>query len=288
MSANEAGATKGTILLVHGLWLTARSWKGWVDRYQKAGYTVLAPNWPGLEGEVEAIRRDPSPLKGLKIKTVVDHYERIIRRLDAPPILMGHSFGGLMVQLLVDRGLGSAGVLVAPAQTAGIPVLPWVTIRATLPVFGNPFTFNAAVPLTPKQFNYGFTNELDAAASRRVYDELHIPGAAHILWQAGLALLNPNGASKVDYRKNGRAPLLFMAGTRDHLSPPSISKANVRRYTNASVVTEYKEFAGRTHNTVGQVGWEEVADYALQWASKYAPAKRAEPALAGRSGVLSA
>jgi pimeloyl-ACP methyl ester carboxylesterase len=274
MSASDTTTSKGTIVLIHGLWLTARSWQGWIERYQMAGYTVLAPNWPGLEGDVEAIRRDSSPLWGLKIKTVVDHYERIIRRLDAPPLLMGHSFGGLMVQLLADRGLGSAGVLVASAQTAGIPVLPLVTLRATLPVFGNPFTFNAAVPLTPKQFNYAFTNELDAAASRRVYDELHIPGAAHILWQAGLALLNPNGASRVDYGKQNRAPLLFIAGSEDHLSPPAISKANQRRYTSAGTVADYKEYPGRTHHTVGQDGWEEVADYALQWASRYAPAPR--------------
>jgi pimeloyl-ACP methyl ester carboxylesterase len=183
---------------------------------------------------------------------------------------MGHSFGGLMVQLLVDRGLGAAGVLVAPAQTAGIPVLPLVTIRATLPVFGNPFTYNAAVTLTPAQFNYAFTNELDATASRKVYDELQIPGAAHILWQAGLALLNPNGASKVDYGRKDRVPLLFMAGEKDHLSPPAISKANVKKYAGWGAITEYKEYPGRTHHTVGQKGWEAVADHALSWAREHA------------------
>jgi pimeloyl-ACP methyl ester carboxylesterase len=274
---NGNGGKNPTILFVHGLWLTPRSWSGWVQRYEKAGCTVLAPSWPGLEGEVEAVRRDPTPLKGLRIKTVVDHYERIIRRLDRPPILMGHSFGGLMVQLLVDRGLAAAGVLLGSAQTAGIPVLPLVTIRATLPVFGNPFTYNAAVPLTPKQFNYAFTNELDAVASRRVYDELHIPGAAHILWQGGFALLNPNAESKVDYRNGRRAPLLFIAGDKDHLSPPAISKANVRKYAGSGAVTEYKEYRGRTHHTVGQEGWEEVADFALAWAREHALSSEGMP-----------
>src|SRR5437870_10165749 len=167
MTTNGRNASKPTIVLIHGLWLTPRSWEGWIDRYQKAGYNVLAPSWPGLEGEVEAIRKNPSPLKGLKLKTVVDHYERIIRKLESPPILMGHSFGGLIVQLLVDRGLGAAGVVIDSAQSAGVPVLPLSTVRATLSILGNPFTFNKAVSLTPSQFNYAFTNELDAAESKK-------------------------------------------------------------------------------------------------------------------------
>ncbi len=271
MSSNERSNTKPTILLIHGLWLTPRSWEGWIDRYKKAGYKVLAPSWPGLEGEVEAIRRDPSALKGLKLKTVVDHYDRIIRKLDTQPILMGHSFGGLIVQMLVDRGLGAAGVLVDSAQTAGIPVLPLSTIWATIPVLGNPFTFNAAVSLSPKKFNYAFTNELNAVESKKVYDRLQIPGAARILWDAALALLNPNASSKVSYRNNNRAPLLFIAGGNDHLVPPGINKANMHKYVeNSSAVTDYREFPNRTHHTVGQKGWEEVADYAVQWAAEHA------------------
>jgi pimeloyl-ACP methyl ester carboxylesterase len=201
MSTNGRGSNKPTIVLIHGLWLTPRSWEGWIDRYQKAGYNVIAPSWPGLEGEVEAIRKDPSALKGLKLKTVVDHYDRIIRKLDAQPILMGHSFGGLIVQMLVDRGLGSAGILVDSAQTAGVPVLPFSTIRATLPILGNPFSYNRATPLSPKQFNYAFTNELDAVESKKVYDRYSIPAANAILWDAALALLNPKASSKVDYKK---------------------------------------------------------------------------------------
>jgi pimeloyl-ACP methyl ester carboxylesterase len=266
MTSMSNATTKPTIVLVHGLWLTPRSWKGWKERYERAGYTVLAPSWPGLEGEVEAIRRDPSPLEGLTIKTIVDHYERIIRTLSAPPILIGHSFGGLFVQMLVDRGLGAAGVLVNSAQPAGVPVLPLSTIRVGLPILGNPFTYNAAVPITPGQFNYAFTNELDAAASKQVYDELAIPGAAHVLWEGALALLNPNASTKVDFRKKDRAPLLFIAGGEDHTVPASINRANARKYAGSGAITDYEEFPGRTHHTVGQKGWEEVADYALQWA----------------------
>jgi len=271
MSSSGRNSSKPTIVLVHGLWLTPRSWEEWMDRYQKAGYNVLAPSWPGLEGEVEAVRRDPSPLKGLKLKTVVDHYDRIIRKLDSQPILIGHSFGGLIVQMLVDRGLGSAGILVDSAQTAGVPVLPWVTIRATLPILGNPFSYNRTTSLSPKQFNYAFTNELSPEESKKVYDRYSIPAANAILWDAALALLNSNGSSKVDYKKGDRAPLLFIAGGNDHLAPVAINKANLRKYVkNSSAVTDYREFPNRTHHTVGQKGWEEVADFAIQWADKNA------------------
>jgi len=268
--STAGSSSKPTIVLIHGLWLTPRSWEGWIDRYQKAGYKVLAPSWPGLEGEVEAIRNDPSPLKGLKLKTVVDHYERIIRKLDAPPIIMGHSFGGLIVQMLIDRGLGAAGVLVDSAQPAGIPVLPLATIRATLPILGNPFSFNAATSLSPKQFNFAFTNELSADESKKVYDRYQIPAANRILWDAALALLNPNGSSKVNFRNTNRAPLLFIAGGNDHLVPKAINKANLRKYVQGSAaVTDYREFPNRTHHTVGQKGWEEVADFAVQWAKDH-------------------
>jgi len=268
MGTNGPASGKPTIVLIHGLWLTPRSWEGWIDRYQKAGYNVIAPSWPGLEGEVESIRVDPSPLKRLKLKTVVDHYERIIRKLDAPPIIMGHSFGGLITQMLIDRGLGAAGILVDSAQTAGVPVLPFATIRATLPILGNPFSYSRTTSLSPSQFNFAFTNELSPAESKKVYDRYSIPAANSILWDAALALLNPNGSSKVDYGKSDRAPLLFIAGSNDHLAPPAINKANVRKYVkNSSAVTDYREFPNRTHHTVGQKGWEEVADFAIQWAN---------------------
>ena len=268
MSTNGPASGKPTIMLIHGLWLTPRSWEGWIDRYQKAGYNVIAPSWPGLEGEVEAIRKDPSPLKGLKLKTVVDHYDRIIRKLGTQPILMGHSFGGLIVQMLVDRGLGAAGVVIDSAQTAAVPVLPLSTIWSTITVLGNPFTFNAAVSLSPEKFHYAFTNEMNSVESKKVYDRYQIPGSGRILWDGALSLLNPNASSKVNYGNKDRAPLLFIAGGKDHLVPPAINKANVRKYVkNSSAITDYREFPNRTHHTVGQTGWEEVADHAIQWAT---------------------
>ncbi len=212
------------------------------------------------------MRKNPSALKGLRLKTVVDRYDSILRKLEPPPILMGHSFGGLIVQLLVDRGLGAAGVVIDSAQSAGVPVLPFSTVRATFSVLGNPFTFNKAVSLSPSQFNYAFTNELDPAASRKIYDRYQVPGSARILWDGAFSLLNPKAPSKVDYAKSDRAPLLFIAGGNDHLVPPAINKANVRKYAKSTALTAYREFPGRTHNTVAQAGWEEVADFALSWA----------------------
>ncbi|HEY1951177.1 MAG TPA: alpha/beta hydrolase [Gemmatimonadaceae bacterium] len=267
MGVNGRGSAKPTIVLIHGLWLTPRSWEGWIDRYGKLGYNVIAPAWPGLEVEVEAIRKDPSPLKRLKLTTVVNHYDGIIRKLDAPPIIIGHSFGGLITQLLIDRGLGAAGIVIDSAQTAGIAVLPFSTVRAGFPILGNPFSYGKTTSLTPKQFNYAFTNELSPADSQKVYDRYQIPAANSILWDAALALLNPKASSKVNYANAMRAPLLFIAGSSDHIVPPAINKANQRRYAKASTaVVDYREFPNRTHHIVGQAGWEEVADFAIRWA----------------------
>ena len=263
--STSAQSVKPTIVLIHGLWLTPKSWEGWIRKFEQAGYKVLAPAWPGMDGDVETIRKNPAALRGMRLMTVVDHYDRIVRGLDAPPILMGHSFGGLIVQLLVDRGLGAAGVVIDSAQSAGVPVLPLSTVRATLSILGNPFTFNKAVSLTPSQFNYAFTNELDATESKKVYDRLAVPGPARILWDGAFSLLNPKASSKVNYRNGKRAPLLFIAGGKDHLVPPAINKANVRKYSRSSALTAYREFPGRTHNTVSQAGWEQVADFALSW-----------------------
>jgi len=273
MTVDINAPPRPTIILIHGLWLTPKSWKGWIDRYQRAGYNVTAPAWPGLSGDIESIRRNPSALKGLNLKKIVDHYDHIIRPMERPPILIGHSFGGLIVQMLLDRGLGACGVAIDSAQSAGVPVLPLSTIRSTISILGNPFTYNAVVGLSPEKFHYAFTNSLDATESRRVYDDLAVPGPAHVLWEGALALLNPNAASKVNYRNGTRAPLLFIAGGADHLVPAAVNRANVKKYRNSTAITDYREFPNRTHFTVGEKGWEEVADFALQWAAKNARAQ---------------
>lgn len=259
-------AAPDTIVLIHGLWMTPRSWEHWIERYTAAGFTVLAPAWPGLEAEVEALRADPTPLTRLTITRIVDHYEGIIRALDRPPIIMGHSFGGTFTQLLLDRGLGAAGVGIDSSTVKGVLRLPLSTLRATFPVLGNPANRKKAVALTPKQFHYAFTNTLSEQESQAVYDRYHVPAAASILFEGAFANVNPHTAIRVNLANSDRAPLLLIAGGRDHIIPPAVTKENARRYHKSTAITAYKEFAGRGHFTAGEPGWEAVADYALSWA----------------------
>jgi alpha-beta hydrolase superfamily lysophospholipase len=260
-----------TIVLIHGLWMTPLCWEHWIDRYESHGHTALAPTWPRMDVPIDELRRDPSALGGLGITEIVDHYEKIIRALERPPILMGHSFGGLFLQLLLDRGLGAAGVAIHPGPVKGVYRLPLSALRAGFPVLGNPSNRNRAVPLTPKEFHYAFTNSLGEAESRRVYDRYHVPGPGRVLFQAAFANVNPRAASRVDLHKDDRAPLLLVAGDNDHTVPAAMVRENAKRQSKSAATTEYREYPGRTHYTLGQDGWEEVADDALAWATAREP-----------------
>jgi pimeloyl-ACP methyl ester carboxylesterase len=268
MTEDTPPPNRGTIVLIHGLWMTPKSWAGWRQRYEQAGYTVVAPAWPGVSDDVAGLRMDPSGLRNLRISTIVEHHATIIDRIvdetGEQPIIMGHSFGGLMTQLLLDRGYGKAGVAIDSAQSAGVPVLPRSVIKAGMPVLGRPWTINRTVLLNAKQFHYAFTNTLSMAESEKIREDLQVPAPGKPLWQAALHLLTNSGDSRIDYGRAGRAPLLFIAGTADHLVPPSVNHKNAKAYKVGVVVV--KEFEGRSHFIVGQDGWEQVADYALGWA----------------------
>jgi pimeloyl-ACP methyl ester carboxylesterase len=261
---------KPVVVLVHGLWLTPRSWEHWIDRYTAAGHRVLAPAWPGMEVEVDALRRDPSPMNGLGVVEVADHYESFLRGLDKAPIIIGHSFGGLLVQMLLDRGLGSAGVALHPAPPKGVLRLPVSALRSAFPVLRNPANRKRTVALTPAQWHYSFTNTLGPAESRAAYDRYHVPCPGRPLFQAATANLNPRSATRVDYRNDRRAPLLLIGGTADHTAPASMVRENAKRQRRSPSVTEYREYPGRSHFTGGSPGWEEVADFALGWATRQA------------------
>lgn len=265
--------TAGTIVLIHGLWMTPRSWEKWVQRYQAQGYRVLAPAWPGLEGEVEAIRRDPARIAGLGLHEVIARYEEVIRGLDEAPIIMGHSFGGAITQILLDRGLGSVGVAIDSAAVKGVLPLPYSTLKSAWPLLRNPANKNKAIALTPRQFQYAFAHTLSEEESDAAYERYHVPGAARVLFQGAFANFNPRAATKINFRNRRRPPLLFIAGDADHIVPPKVNKANVRLYRKSPAVTEYQEFPGRTHFVVGQDGWEDVADYALDWATRHIPTR---------------
>ena len=270
MTGHDSGETaaRPPIVLIHGLWLTPRSWEYWTDRYMARGYSVHAPTWPRMEGDVEGLRRDPSPMNRLGVKEVTDHYEGIVRGLERPPIIMGHSFGGLITELLLDRGLGAAGVAISPAQIKGVLRLPPAQIRATFPVLRNPANRNKTVELTPKQFHYNFTNTMTEEQAKQAYDRYQVPGPGRVLFQAAFANFNPRAATRVDFHKDDRPPLLVIGNDKDHTVPASVSKEAAKRLGKAKAVVDYKEFAGRPHFTAGAPGWEAVADYALDWASR--------------------
>jgi alpha-beta hydrolase superfamily lysophospholipase len=252
--------------------MTALSWEHWIDRYESRGYRVVARSWPGMEGDIDELRRDPSSVAGLGITEIVDHYEKIVRDLDSPPIVIGHSFGGLVAQILLDRGLGAAGVAIASAPVKGILFLPFSTLKVSFPALRNPANDRRAVPLTPEQFHYAFTNTLSEEESLNVYERYAVPGPDHVLFQAGLANFNPHAASTVNFHNDDRAPLLLVSGGHDHISPPSVVRANFNLYRKSRAVTDYKEYPERTHYTLGESGWEQVADFSLDWAVRHATA----------------
>ena len=274
--------TPDTIVLIHGFWVTPRSWEHWIDRYQSRGYRVLAPAYPGFEVEVEALNANPAPIEAMTVPAVVEHLQSVIRGLDSPPILMGHSAGGVFTQLLLDRGLGAVGVAINSAPTEGVAVVPLSQIRSTFPVLKNLANRHKAVGFTHKQWHYAFTNTFSEDESRALYERYHIPAPAAILWGSALVNIHPgHDDTYVDYSNDARAPLLFIAGGEDHLMPPSVQRSNAKHYK-SNTVTEVKEYPGRAHLLPAQEGWEEIADYALDWAVRHAQTK---PSASGASGA---
>jgi pimeloyl-ACP methyl ester carboxylesterase len=269
-------STPDTIILIHGLWMTPRSWEHWIAHYESRGYRVIAPAYPGLEIEVEALRADPSPIEAVTVAATVEHVEGLIGELDRQPIIMGHSFGGTITQVLLDHGHGAAGVAIDSVPTEGVRVVPPSQIKASFAVLHNPANRHKAVGLTAEQFHYAFTNALTEQQSARAYERYHIPAPGSWVWNGLLANLTPGRQDTwVNYDNGDRAPLLFIAGGEDHIMPPPVNKSNAKHYGKSGAVTEYKEFAGRCHFTVGQDGWRDVADYALSWAIDNATAPAA-------------
>jgi pimeloyl-ACP methyl ester carboxylesterase len=254
------------IVLIHGMWMTPRSWDKWVEHYGSRGHDAIAPGWPGVR-DPEETRNDPSPLKGLGLQKIVDHYDQIVRGLERPPIIIGHSFGGLVAQLLLNRGLGAAGVAIGTAPPKGIILLPPSTLRAGFPGLKNPFARNGLATLSPKQFRWRFTNTLGEEESEAIYREHYIPGTNRAFFEAAYAGLSRNSPAAVDFAKSDRAPLLLQVGGLDHISPPALNKKLLELYAKSPARTELKEYPERTHFTAGMDGWEQIADDALTWAS---------------------
>ena len=263
-----------TIVLIHGLWVTPRTWEPFQRFYEARGYRVFAPAWPRIHGEVEDIRRDPSALAGLGLLEIFEHYAKFVRTLDEPPILIGHSFGGLTVQVLLDRGLGAAGVSIDGTPPRGILPLPWSVIRSANPVLSNPLNYWRTVMLSFEQFRYTFANTMTEADAREAYERQAIPGPGRTVFQSALGNLTPNAATTINRRNDDRAPLLLIAGGSDHLVPPVLNRVNHVKYQQSRAVTDYKEFPNRSHLIIAQEGWQDVAQHALDWAETAVPHRR--------------
>lgn len=264
---SSAPGTPDTILLIHGFWMTPRSWEHWKERYESRGYTVLAPAWPGMGAEVEALNADSTSIASLDIEQIVDHYDKIVRNIDRPPVIMGHSFGGAFTQILLDRGLGAVGVGVSSATVKGILDLPWSTIKSSAPALLK--SKGKAVALTPKEFHYAFANTLSEDESNAIFERYAVPGPTTVLHEGAFANFHRNPPTKVDFGREGRAPMLLIGFGEDHVIPAKVSKHQEAKYDDEVTITEYKLFEGRPHFP-GAPGWEEVADYALSWAMEHA------------------
>ena len=259
-----------TIVLIHGFWVTPRSWENWKARYEERGFRVLTPTYPGFEGEVEALNADPTPITEVTIAQIVDHLAGVIGQLDRQTILIGHSAGGAITQILLDRGYGAVGVALNSAPTEGVRVLPLSQLKSTFVAFKNPANRHRAVPLTHEQWQYAFTNTFSDEESRALYERYAIPASGGILWSSVLANFMPGPQdAAVDYRNDARPPLLFISGGEDHIMPPSVQRSNAKHYK-GNTVTEIREYPGYAHLLPAQEGWEEIADYALEWALNHA------------------
>jgi pimeloyl-ACP methyl ester carboxylesterase len=270
-------AAPDTIVLIHGFWVTPRSWEKWVERYEGKGYHVLTPTYPGFEVEVEALREDPSPIEALTFPAIIEHIGGIIDGLDKPPIIIGHSAGGALTQILLDHGYGAAGVAIDSVPPEGVWVTPVSQIRSLFPILKNPANRHKGVGFTPEQFHYAFANTLSREESDEVYERYHIPASGRLVWVGATANFTPGHQEDyVDFRNEDRAPLLLIGGSEDNIMPPAVNQSNAKHYRHAKSSNDYKEFEGRSHySVIGGEGWEEVADYALEWATEHATTRPA-------------
>lgn len=264
-----AETAPNTIVLIHGFWVTPRSWEHWKTHYEAKGYNVLTPAYPGFEVEVEALRADPSPIERLEVSEIIDMLEKLIEGLDRPPIIMGHSAGGAFTQILLDHGFGAAGVVFNSAPTEGVKVIPLSQIKSSFPVLKNPANRHKAVGLTPEHRYDIFANTFGEERSLELYERYHIPASGRIFWGSALANIHPGkDDTYVDYHNDARAPLLFISGRQDPLFPPKVGHSNVKHYE-SNTVTEIVEYDG-PHLLPAIPEWEALADFALDWALQHA------------------
>jgi len=253
------------VVFVHGLWLHASSWQPWVELFNAAGYEAIAPGWPGDSDTVQATRDNADAVANYGVEQVTGYFADIISELPARPIVIGHSFGGLIVEKLLGDGHAAAGVAIDAAPIKGVLPVPISALRAAFPALHNPANLHRAVSLTPEQFQYAFGNALKPDEAEELYERWTIPSPARPLFQAATANLNPHAQTKVDVRNEDRGPLLLTMGGMDHTVPEAISKSTYKQYRKSSALTEIKEFEDRGHSLTIDSGWRDVADSVLEW-----------------------
>lgn len=257
---------KRTIVFIHGLWIHSSSWQPWMDFFNQQGYETINPGWPGDAPTVAECRNNPQAIANRGVAEIADSYAGVIQTLAEPPILIGHSFGGLLTQVLLGRGIAAAGIAIDPAPMKGVWQLPFSALKASFPVLGNPFNLKKAISLTFDQFRYGFANAIPEEEARSLYDRWTIPAPARPLFQAATASF-AGSETKVNTGNTTRGPLLITGAEKDHIAPPVLGKASLKKY-NASVISEFQLFEGRGHSLIADHGWKEIAEYSLAWLKK--------------------
>jgi pimeloyl-ACP methyl ester carboxylesterase len=265
--ANATGLTP--VVFIHGLWLLPSSWDRWATVFEEAGFTALTPGWPDDPETVEEAKQNPQALAGKGIEEVADHYAAVIGQLSKKPAVIGHSFGGLLAQIVAGRGLSAASVAVDPAPFRGVLPLPISALKSAFPVLGNPANISRAVPLTYDQFRYAFANAVSEDEAKQLFEEYAVPAAGKPLFQAAVANFNPWTEAKVDHDNPDRGPLLVISGELDHTVPWAIANASYKRQSDNPGITEITEIKGRGHALTIDSGWREVADTALAFVKRF-------------------
>jgi pimeloyl-ACP methyl ester carboxylesterase len=265
--ANASGLAP--VVFIHGLWLLPSSWDRWASLFKEAGYTALTPGWPDDPDTVEEANAHPEVFAHKTVGDVANHYAKIIDQLEKKPALIGHSFGGLLTQILAGRGLSAASVAIDPAPFRGVLPLPVSSLKSASPVLGNPANRNRAVPLTYEQFRYGFANAVSEDEAKELYETFAVPASGAPLFQAAAANINPWTEAKVDSKNSDRGPLLIISGEKDHTVPWAIANASYKKQKRNEGVTEIVEIPNRGHALTIDSGWREVADKALAFVKRF-------------------